>query len=74
MQIADLKIRNFRGVQSAYLRFAEHTMLMGPNNCGKSTIIERAGSFLALIAMRGATARRRDSRPHQNFKLTASRC
>jgi putative ATP-dependent endonuclease of OLD family len=40
MQIADLKIRNFRGVQSAYLRFAEHTMLIGPNNCGKSTIIE----------------------------------
>jgi putative ATP-dependent endonuclease of the OLD family len=40
MQIADLKIRNFRGIQSAYLQFAEHTMLVGPNNCGKSTIIE----------------------------------
>jgi len=40
MRIASLRINNFRGIKSADLRFASHVVLVGPNNCGKTTIIE----------------------------------
>jgi putative ATP-dependent endonuclease of the OLD family len=40
MQIASLKIRNFRGIREGIVRFETHTVLVGPNNCGKTTVIE----------------------------------
>jgi putative ATP-dependent endonuclease of the OLD family len=40
VQIAELFIKGFRGVRDARLRFTSHNILIGPNNCGKSTIIE----------------------------------
>jgi putative ATP-dependent endonuclease of the OLD family len=40
MQVSKLEIRNFRGINEGSVRFAEHTVLLGPNNCGKTTIIE----------------------------------
>src|SRR3982074_1859902 len=61
MQIAALKICNFRGIQSANLRFAEHTVLIGPNNCGKSTIIE------ALTFLFGRDRLIRDMTEHDFF-------
>ena len=40
MEIANLKIENFRGVQDGIVRFSPHTVLVGANNCGKTTVIE----------------------------------
>jgi putative ATP-dependent endonuclease of OLD family len=40
MQLAYLKISNFRGVKNAEIFFKEHTVLIGDNNAGKSTILE----------------------------------
>src|SRR5208282_3142872 len=40
MRIADLKIVNFRGVRNGYIRFRPHTVLIGPNGVGKTTLIE----------------------------------
>jgi predicted ATPase len=40
MQIADLRIENFRGIKTGHVRFGGHTVLVGPNNCGKTTVIE----------------------------------
>lgn len=40
MQIAKLKIENFRGIKLADLEFDGHTLLLGQNNVGKSTICE----------------------------------
>lgn len=40
MKVVQLKIENFRGVQSADLRFDGHALLLGANNVGKSTICE----------------------------------
>ena len=40
MEIASLKIENFRGVQYGIVRFSPHTVLVGANNCGKTTVIE----------------------------------
>lgn len=40
MRIADLRIKNFRGVHQGYVRFGRHTVLVGPGNVGKTTIIE----------------------------------
>ncbi|MFZ0495735.1 MAG: ATP-binding protein [Methylocella sp.] len=45
MQIADLRIENFRGVRAGHIRFGRHTVFVGPNNCGKTTVIE----VLALL-------------------------
>jgi len=40
MRIATLKIKNFRGIRDGFLHFKPHTMIVGANNCGKSTVIE----------------------------------
>ncbi len=40
MHIASLQIKNFRGIREGFIRFSQHTMLVGGNNFGKSTIIE----------------------------------
>ncbi|MGR9281436.1 ATP-dependent nuclease [Rhizobium johnstonii] len=40
MQIAKLEIENFRGIRQGVVRFSPHTVLVGPNNCGKTTVIE----------------------------------
>lgn len=40
MQVSRLIINNFRGVKSAELSFNGHTLLVGRNNAGKSTICE----------------------------------
>ena len=40
MKLTKLKIDNFRGIRSAELFFDGHTLLIGRNNVGKSTICE----------------------------------
>ncbi len=40
MRISYLKINNFRSIKSAELNFEGHTLLVGRNNVGKSTICE----------------------------------
>lgn len=40
MKVVQLKIENFRGIESADLRFDGHALLVGSNNVGKSTICE----------------------------------
>ncbi len=45
MKIALLKIENFRGIRSGTIQFRDHTVLIGPNNSGKTTVIEA----LALV-------------------------
>jgi len=40
MRISKLSIKNFRGVAKANLLFPRHTVLIGDNNTGKSTILE----------------------------------
>jgi putative ATP-dependent endonuclease of the OLD family len=45
MRVSLLDIRNFRGIERGTIQFREHTVLIGPNNSGKTTIIEA----LALV-------------------------
>ena len=40
MQISLLRIKNFRGIQSASIFFPKHSVLIGDNNTGKTTILE----------------------------------
>jgi putative ATP-dependent endonuclease of OLD family len=40
MKVVRLKITNFRSIKSAELYFDGHTLIVGPNNVGKSTICE----------------------------------
>src|SRR5688572_17031938 len=40
MKVARLKIEKFRGIKEAALYFPNHTVLVGDNNVGKSTIFE----------------------------------
>jgi putative ATP-dependent endonuclease of OLD family len=40
MKIRDLIIQNFRSVENASIRFNTHNLLCGPNNIGKSTLLE----------------------------------
>ncbi len=54
MHIARLKISGFRGVLSADISLGRHVTLVGPNNSGKTTIIEA----LALLFGRDRLVRR----------------
>ncbi len=54
MYVARLKISGFRGVQTADIALGQHTVLVGPNNSGKTTIIEA----LALLCGRDRLVRR----------------
>ncbi len=40
MKVVRLTIANFRGIKSAELLFDGHTLMVGKNNVGKSTICE----------------------------------
>ncbi len=40
MKVAKLKIKNFRGISSTELYFSNHSVLIGDNNSGKSTVFE----------------------------------
>ena len=40
MRISKLRIENFRGIKKASLEFTGHTLLIGGNNVGKSTVCE----------------------------------
>jgi putative ATP-dependent endonuclease of OLD family len=40
MRVTRLKIENFRGISKAELHFSGHTLLIGGNNVGKSTVCE----------------------------------
>ena len=40
LRIAYLEIRNFRGVRNAKIRLGQHNVFVGPNNAGKTTIME----------------------------------
>lgn len=40
MQIAKVRIENFRGILSGELFLSEHSVLVGDNNTGKSTVLE----------------------------------
>ncbi len=54
MHITRLKISGFRGVRSADITLGRHAVLVGPNNSGKTTIIEA----LALLFGRDRLVRR----------------
>lgn len=54
MHIVRLKISGFRGVRSADIELGRHSVLVGPNNSGKTTIIEA----LALLFGRDRLVRR----------------
>ena len=54
MHIARLKISGFRGVRSADIPLGRHSVLVGPNNSGKTTVIEA----LALLFGRDRLVRR----------------
>jgi putative ATP-dependent endonuclease of OLD family len=40
MRVAALRIKNFRGIREGVVYFGRHTVLIGPGNVGKTTIIE----------------------------------
>ncbi len=54
MNIVRLKISGFRGVSSADIVLGKHSVLVGPNNSGKTTVIEA----LALLLGRDRLVRR----------------
>jgi putative ATP-dependent endonuclease of OLD family len=61
MNVAELTVTNFRGIQSGQVRFAPHTVFVGPNNCGKTTLIE------ALALLFGRDRLIRDLTEHDFF-------
>jgi putative ATP-dependent endonuclease of OLD family len=50
MKVVQLKIDNFRGIESAELKFDGHALLVGSNNVGKSTICRLSTWFSVRIA------------------------
>ncbi len=40
MRIVSLRIENFRGIREGLVHFADHAVLIGANNAGKTTVLE----------------------------------
>jgi predicted ATP-dependent endonuclease of OLD family len=40
MRICQLQINGFRGVKEGTINFPDHGVLFGPNNAGKSSIVD----------------------------------
>lgn len=40
MWLAALSIQNFRGIRNGHLKFEQHNVFVGANNCGKTTVVE----------------------------------
>lgn len=40
MRVSNLKIENFRGIRTGFVRFGKHPVFVGDNNTGKTTLIE----------------------------------
>ena len=53
MKVVLLKIENYRGIRHGQIHFRDHTVMIGPNNSGKTTIIEA----LALVLGRDRLVR-----------------
>ena len=84
MRVSRLSIETFRGITKAELHFTSHTLLIGGNNVGKSTICEALdlvlgpdrlnqtpkGSFLARS--RTHSLRARSGRFEQRAVVAAS--
>jgi predicted ATPase len=76
VEIANLKIENFRGVRDGMIRFSPHTVLVGANNCGKTSVIEA----LALLFGRDRMIRQltehdfhgSNPQPADRIRLTAT--
>jgi putative ATP-dependent endonuclease of OLD family len=46
MRVALLKIENFRGIKKGLISFKKHTLIIGTNNSGKTTVIEALALLL----------------------------
>lgn len=45
MKISEVSIRNFRGIKEVSIKLRDYTLLVGPNNAGKSTVIDALRAF-----------------------------
>ena len=45
MKLKTVKIHNFRGIQDADIVFHDYSLLVGPNNSGKSSVIDAIRAF-----------------------------
>lgn len=51
MNIVRLRIAGFRGIRTADLRFSRQSVLIGPNGCGKSTVVDALSLVLGRTKM-----------------------
>jgi putative ATP-dependent endonuclease of the OLD family len=50
MKLAEIRIQNFRAFKDETIRFDDYTCLVGPNGCGKSTVLTALNIFFRNIA------------------------
>ncbi len=50
MQLSALKVKHFRGVRKAELSFSETSLLIGENNCGKTSLLDAISLALSVNA------------------------
>jgi putative ATP-dependent endonuclease of OLD family len=51
MKILRLRIEGFRGIEKADIKFSGHTVLIGPNGCGKSSVVDALSLVLGRSRM-----------------------
>jgi putative ATP-dependent endonuclease of the OLD family len=51
MMLLRLRVHGFRGIEKADIKFSGHTVLIGPNGCGKSSIVDALSLVLGRTRM-----------------------
>ncbi|MFG9846376.1 AAA family ATPase [Pseudomonas aeruginosa] len=86
MQIAKVKVEKFRGIESGIVTLSGHSVFLGDNNVGKSTLLEaidlvlgperlsRNPSSTSTTSTPGATWMKREIRFSFGLKLSSVTC
>ena len=56
MLLSKLKIENYRGIKDLELTLGEITVLVGENNCGKTTVLHALRACLQTLRSSGRTS------------------
>lgn len=72
MKVVSIKIKNFRSIDSAEVQFSNYTVILGPNNIGKTNLLKAINIAISTVSeMEISRVRRKNYYNRNNFNNIA---